>query len=141
MSASAAPFNGTTRVLLAEDNRLNQRITQLILQRLGHRLDIVDNGLAAFEAVQQRRYSVVLMDVDMPVMDGLEATRRIRAHFRELDRPYIVAVTASAERSACHAAGMDNYMQKPTRIDDLARMVETALTTALEWRHHQGFAD
>ena len=111
------------RILVAEDNATNQQLAGLVLQRLGYRADIVGNGLEALEALQRQPYDVVLMDVQMPEMDGLEATRRIHQRWPGADRPHIIAVTANAmadEREVCLAAGMDDYVSKPIRFADLA---------------------
>ena len=110
------------QVLLAEDNLVNQRVAQLMLSKLGYQVRTVATGLAAVEAVERDHYDVVLMDLQMPTMDGLEATRRIRAEVPSDERPYIVAMTASAlveDRDACVAAGMDSYLSKPVRVRDL----------------------
>jgi PAS domain S-box-containing protein len=120
------------RLLLAEDNPINQRVEQLILAKLGQQVDIVANGLEALEAVTSGHYDVVLMDLQMPVMGGLEATRRIRA-LPELDQPYIVAMTAGvqpSDRAACMNAGMDSYLSKPVRkaeIQDLLAEISPKL--------------
>ena len=114
------------RVLLAEDNVVNQKVGLLMLSRLGHRVDIVGTGREALEAVLRQPYDVVLMDVQMPEMDGIEATRRIRTEVSADRQPHIVAVTASAlisDRDACAAAGMDDYLPKPVRADDLAAVL------------------
>ncbi len=116
-----SPRSGST--LVAEDNATNQQLAGLVLQRLGYRADIVGNGLEALEALQRQPYDVVLMDVQMPEMDGLEATRRIHQLWPGADRPHIIAVTANAmadEREVCLAAGMDDYVSKPIRFADLA---------------------
>ena len=108
-------------VLLAEDNPINQAVAEATLEELGLTVDIVDNGAAAVDAVQRRPYDLVLMDVQMPELDGLEATRRIRAD-RNLHQPFIVAVTANAtvqDRQLCFAAGMDDYIRKPFQLEDL----------------------
>jgi CheY-like chemotaxis protein len=84
------------RILVAEDNPVNQRLAVLLLERAGYRPDVVGNGLEVLEALDRQSYDVVLMDVQMPGMDGLEATRRIRERSREASRPYIVVVTADA---------------------------------------------
>jgi signal transduction histidine kinase/CheY-like chemotaxis protein/HPt (histidine-containing phosphotransfer) domain-containing protein len=110
------------RILLAEDNPVNQKVAQLMLGKLGYRVDTVGNGLEAVRAVQQAPYDVILMDVQMPDMDGLEATRRIRADLPADQHPQIIALTASVlleDRAACRAAGMDGYLAKPVRSDDL----------------------
>ncbi|MCW2615573.1 MAG: two-component hybrid sensor and regulator, partial [Frankiales bacterium] len=111
------------RVLVAEDHVVNQRVASLLLERLGHRTDVVSNGLEAVRAVAAAPYDVVLMDVQMPVLDGLKATRRIRAELPLDHQPRIVAMTANAmreDREACLAAGMDGYLSKPVRREDLA---------------------
>jgi PAS domain S-box-containing protein len=108
------------RLLLAEDNPINQRVEELIFGKLGQKLDIVGNGLEAVEAVEAGDYDAVLMDIQMPQMDGLEATRRIRA--LPLHQPYIVALTAGvqpADREACVSAGMDDYLAKPVRVHEV----------------------
>ncbi|MGH7958419.1 MAG: response regulator, partial [Opitutaceae bacterium] len=109
-------------ILLAEDNPVNQRVAILMLQRLGYRVDLAANGREALEAVQRQRYDLVLMDVQMPEMDGLQATREIRACFKDGARPRIVAMTANAstsDRDECFAAGMDDFLTKPVRGADL----------------------
>ena len=120
------------RVLIAEDNPVNQLVASRILQRLGYRPDVVADGVEALKAVDARSYDVILMDVQMPEMDGLEATRRIR----ELpphsgNRPWIVAMTAGAMESERHAtidAGMDDFVSKPVRVEDLQdAMIRAAL--------------
>jgi CheY-like chemotaxis protein len=104
------------RVLVAEDNPVNQRVAQMLLSRRGHRVDIVDNGAAAVEAVRARPYDIVFMDVQMPVMDGFDATRRIRADPPAHGSPRIVALTANAmvdDRIAGERSGMDDFLAKP----------------------------
>jgi CheY-like chemotaxis protein len=113
-------------ILVAEDNPVNQRVAILILQRLGYRADLAANGREALEAVQRQRYDLVLMDVQMPEMDGLQATREIRAGFQGEDRPRIVAMTANAstsDRDDCFAAGMDDFLTKPVRSSDLRKAI------------------
>ena len=110
------------RVLLAEDNAVNQRVATLLLDKLGHRTDVVGNGLEAVTALRERSYDVVLMDVQMPVMDGLEATRLIRAELPSERQPRIIAMTANAmieDREFAHEAGMDDYLAKPVRPEEL----------------------
>ncbi|MGE5172010.1 MAG: response regulator, partial [Rudaea sp.] len=114
------------RILLAEDNVVNQKLALRILQQMGYRADLASNGLEAVESVQRQVYDVVLMDVQMPEMDGLDATREICARFGT-ERPRIVAMTANAmqgDRDMCIGAGMDDYLTKPIRVE---RLVE-ALT-------------
>jgi CheY-like chemotaxis protein len=110
------------RILLAEDNVVNQKLALRILQRMGYRADLASNGIEALESLQRQSYDVVLMDVQMPEMDGLEATRRICARWRPEERPRIIAMTANAmqgDRDMCLAAGMDDYLTKPIRVDRL----------------------
>jgi signal transduction histidine kinase/CheY-like chemotaxis protein/tetratricopeptide (TPR) repeat protein len=110
------------RILLAEDNAVNQKLALRLLQQMGYRADVAGNGLEAVESVERQAYDVVLMDVQMPEMDGLEASRRIVARWPPGQRPRIVAMTANAmqgDREACLAAGMDDYVTKPIRVEAL----------------------
>ena len=110
------------RILLAEDNVVNQKLALRLLQQMGYRADLASNGIEAIESIERQRYDVVLMDVQMPEMDGLEASRRIVARWPNGERPRIVAMTANAmqgDREACLAAGMDDYVTKPIRVDRL----------------------
>jgi PAS domain S-box-containing protein len=110
------------RILLAEDNVVNQKLALRLLQQMGYRADLASNGLEAIECVARQTYDVVLMDVQMPEMDGLEASRRITASWPAGRRPRIVAMTANAmkgDREMCLAAGMDDYLSKPIRLDEL----------------------
>ncbi len=112
------------RVLLVEDNHINQRVAQHLLGRLGVTPDVALNGLEAVERAREVDYDLVLMDVMMPVMDGIEATVRIRQG--EGHQPRIVAVTANAmpgDRERCLAVGMDDYLAKPVQLDGLARVL------------------
>jgi len=110
------------RILLAEDNVVNQKLAMRLLQQMGYRADLAGNGVEAIECVSRQTYDVVLMDVQMPEMDGLEASRRITARWPQGARPRIVAMTANAmqgDRELCLAAGMDDYITKPIRVDQL----------------------
>jgi len=110
------------RILLAEDNLVNQKLALRLLSRMGYRADVAANGIEAIESIERQPYDVVLMDVQMPEMDGLEAARRITARFEPGTRPRIVAMTANAmqgDRDECLAAGMDDYVTKPIRVDAL----------------------
>jgi signal transduction histidine kinase/CheY-like chemotaxis protein len=110
------------RILLAEDNVVNQKLAMRLLQQMGYRADLAANGLEAIECVKRQMYDVVLMDVQMPEMDGLDATREICARWTADERPRIVAMTANAmqgDRDMCIAAGMDDYLTKPIRVDRL----------------------
>jgi PAS domain S-box-containing protein len=110
------------RILLAEDNAVNQKVALRLLARLGYRADVAANGLEAVEAVQRQPYDVVLMDVQMPEMDGLEASRRIKLGKHSAGAPRIIALTADAmqgDREKCLAAGMDDYITKPIHMEAL----------------------
>jgi CheY-like chemotaxis protein len=110
------------RILVAEDNAVNQKLALRILQQMGYRADLASNGIEAIESVERQVYDVVLMDVQMPEMDGLEASRRITAQWPADARPRIVAMTANAmagDREMCLAAGMDDYITKPIRVEQL----------------------
>jgi CheY-like chemotaxis protein len=116
------------RILLAEDNEVNQKLAIRLLGRMGYSADVAGDGVAAIEALASASYDVVLMDVQMPELDGLDATRQIRARWPDREIR-IVAMTANAmegDRDACIAAGMDDYLSKPIRPDELA----AALTAA-----------
>ena len=111
------------RILLAEDIVVNQKIALRMLEQMGYRADVASNGLEAVESVERQAYDVVLMDVQMPEMDGLEATRQICARWPVPRRPALVAMTANAmqgDREMCLAAGMDDYISKPIRSEELA---------------------
>jgi PAS domain S-box-containing protein len=111
------------RILLAEDSAVNQKVALALLAKLGYRADVVGNGREALTALEQERYDVVLMDVQMPELDGLDTTRRIHERWPAAERPRIVAMTANAmqeDRDACFAAGMDDYVAKPIRPEALA---------------------
>ncbi len=115
------------RILLAEDNPLNQKVARLLLEKLGYSADLAANGLEVLAALERQDYDVVLMDVMMPELDGLEATRRIVARWPRERRPRIVAVTASAmreDRERCLAAGMDEYLSKPIDLQVLAEALQ-----------------
>jgi CheY-like chemotaxis protein/HPt (histidine-containing phosphotransfer) domain-containing protein len=121
------------RILLAEDNSVNQKVALLMLERLGYRADVAGNGLEALAALRRQRYDVVLMDLQMPGMDGLEAARRIRAELPEDEQPSIVAMTASVlheQQEACSAAGMDDFVAKPVGLAQLRAALERVRTTA-----------
>lgn len=110
------------RILLAEDNLVNQKLALRLLEQMGYRADLASNGLEALESVARQTYDVVLMDVQMPEMDGLEASRRITGDTAAGARPYIIAMTANAmqgDREMCLEAGMDDYIAKPIRVPKL----------------------
>lgn len=123
---------GVVRILLAEDNDVNQVVASSILEQKGYAVEIVADGARAVERVAQTRFDCVLMDFHMPIMDGIEATRRIRALERERNLPPvpIVALTASAmrdDKDKCIAAGMNHFLYKPFVAEDLYAVVELAI--------------
>ncbi len=112
------------RILIAEDNSINQQLAILTLERLGYMGDIAGNGIEAVEAVGRQPYDVILMDIQMPEMDGMEATRAIREKFPAQSQPRIIAMTANAlqgDREMCLGAGMDDYISKPFKVNELVR--------------------
>jgi PAS domain S-box-containing protein len=124
------------RILLAEDNKVNQAVTSAMLESQGFEIMVVDNGLDAIEAIERQSYDVILMDLQMPVMDGLTATKRIRqmerdGHSAGAGRIPIIALTAHAikgDRELCLEAGMDEYLTKPINRQELLRAIENCLT-------------
>jgi signal transduction histidine kinase/DNA-binding response OmpR family regulator/HPt (histidine-containing phosphotransfer) domain-containing protein len=120
VSSAAVPL----RILLAEDHLLNQRVALRMLERLGYRADVAENGREALEQLTRSPYDVVLMDVQMPEMNGLDASRAICARWPAAERPRIIAMTAEAmegDREMCLAAGMDDYIVKPVSLEQLRR--------------------
>ena len=125
------------RILIAEDNLVNQQLAVHLLRSLGYRADVVSNGLEVLESCSRQNYDIVLMDVQMPEMDGLTATRELGKQYSKIEQPYIIAVTANAmagDRERCLEAGMNDYISKPIRkpelVDALKRhLSETALTS------------
>jgi len=113
------------RILLAEDNPVNQQVTAAMLRKRGHTVDVVQDGVEAVEAAAAQRYDIVVMDIQMPRMDGFEAAERIRGQEANADLP-IIAMTAHANREECLARGMVDYLSKPFMPNDLFRAVERA---------------
>jgi CheY-like chemotaxis protein len=118
--------DGVTRILLAEDNKINQKLAMTILSKLGYCVDLAENGLEAVTAANRETYSLILMDMQMPEMDGMEATRRIRASTGPNAHRPIIALTANAMKSdkeACRAAGMNDFLSKPFSRDALVACI------------------
>jgi CheY-like chemotaxis protein len=123
-------------ILVAEDNTVNQKVVHQLLAHLGYRADVVASGAEVLDALERQNYDVILMDVQMPEMDGLEATRRLKARFGLATSPRVVAMTASAmlgDREKCLAAGMDAYVSKPVELDQV-REVLIAVTRGTDVR-------
>ena len=117
------------RILVAEDNAINQKLALAVLERLGYRADVAANGVEALHALERQAYDVVLMDMQMPEMDGLEATRRLRQDLLPAQQPHVIAMTANAmqsDREECLRAGMDDYISKPVRIEALVQALSAA---------------
>jgi TMAO reductase system sensor TorS len=132
----AAPVHESVdalRVLVVEDNPINLKVTLGMLRKIGQEADVAHNGAEALAAVERAAYDLVLMDVQMPVMDGLEATEKIRTLDAQMRQPRIVAMTANAllgDRERCLEAGMDDYLSKPLRQDDITRILHEAHAAA-----------
>lgn len=117
------------RILLAEDNKVNQLVAKRMLQRLGYRADVAGNGLEAIEALERQVYDVVLMDVQMPEMDGVMATKQIRQRFPQSQQPRIIAMTANAlkgDREHFLSEGMDDYISKPVLLENLVLALQSS---------------
>lgn len=125
------------KILLAEDNVVNQKVAIRYLNRLGYRPDVAANGLEVISLLQNQTYDVILMDVHMPEMDGIETTKRIILEFPQ--NPWIIAVTANAlqgDREICLQAGMQDYVSKPLKVQELIAALETAYTTIYKKSHN-----
>jgi CheY-like chemotaxis protein len=127
LPAFAAPRR--LKILLAEDNSVNQLVASRMLQRMGHEVTLVENGMQVLQALSASRFDLILMDVQMPDLDGIEATRRIRMNEAAASeaRVRIVAVTAHAldgDRDKCLEAGMDGYIAKPIHMRDLIAEID-----------------
>ncbi len=122
----------SAKILVVDDDTLNQRMMQLLLRRDGHMVDIVSSGLEAIDAVKRQRYDVIFMDLQMPVMDGVETSRRIREWENGGLHTFIVAVTASylpEKGQELFEAGIDNYVSKPFEIEHIQRLLRYGLST------------
>jgi len=114
------------RILLAEDNIVNQMVMSRMLNKLGYHADLATNGVEVLRSLENQSYDLILMDVQMPEIDGFEATRAIRKRWLSGDQPKIIAITAYAlkgDREKCLDAGMDGYMSKPVKLDDLSEIL------------------
>ncbi len=114
-------------ILLVEDNPVNQKVALGYLSRLGYQVDAVSNGQEALDTMRDRNFDLILMDLQMPVMDGLEATRTIRTQLPKERQPFIIALTANAmpgDRETCFEAGMNDYLSKPVKIEELQSMIQ-----------------
>ncbi len=123
------------RILVVEDNIVNQKVITRILTRLGYKADIANNGYEAIDAVQVEKYDILLMDMQMPEMDGLEATRRIRSMLPECEQPTIIAMTAAVtieEQQMVTAAGMDAFVSKPIDINQLTNCLQSSVRTSIQ---------
>lgn len=117
------------KILLVEDNKMNQRVAIILLKKMGHQIEIANDGQEALDWLSARRADIVLMDLQMPVMDGLEATRRIRADFPEDQQPVIIAMTAATQiedERNCREAGMNSFLPKPIRANLLSKTLDSA---------------
>ena len=115
------------KILLVDDDLLTQRMMQIMLGRQGHQVDVASNGLEAFDAVKFHKYDIVFMDLQMPIMDGLEASRRIREWENGGPNTFIIAFTAVyllEEGHRLFEAGIDNYIAKPFETDHIERMLK-----------------
>jgi CheY-like chemotaxis protein len=127
------------RILLVEDNIINQNLALLMLERMGYKSDVANNGNEALQAIRKKTYDAVFMDIQMPEMDGLEATQHIRQDFSLNSQPRIIAMTANAlsgDRETCLEAGMDDYISKPVRIEELVNCLNRCQTREI---HDQAY--
>ncbi len=118
-------IRSTLNILIAEDNPVNQKVAQLMLQRLGHRTDLAANGQEVLRAMENQSCDLVLMDIQMPKMDGIEATRLIRSRWPQ--GPKIIAITSFDPefcREQCFSAGVDDFINKPIRMNELDAAID-----------------
>jgi signal transduction histidine kinase/DNA-binding response OmpR family regulator len=128
------------RILLAEDNPVNQKVAVRMLERMGYRLDAVGNGLEVLDALRRQTYDIVLMDVQMPEMNGLDATRQIIARWGTEERPWITALTAGAmkeNRDECRDAGVDDFLTKPINVPEMEEALERCFYKLVEERRRR----
>ncbi len=118
------------RILVVDDSAVNRKILLLMLSRLGYKADIATNGKEAIQSLERQPYDIILMDLQMPILDGLRATKIIRENSGDGKHPYIIAVTAFAtiyDREICINAGMNDYLTKPVNIKDLETAIQSAM--------------
>lgn len=131
---STGEFGDLIGILVADDSRVNQRVLELMLAKLNLKAELVGDGQAAIDRIEAGDIDLVFMDIEMPKLDGMAATRRLRSHgYSEL---YVIALTAysfNSHRQDCQAAGMNDFLSKPLRHDDLC----AALSRFREWRRHR----
>lgn len=138
---SDPPASRSLRILLADDSRVIQTSVRGLLSRFGHRVDVVNNGLEAIRAVEREEYDAVLMDIRMPEMDGLEATRRLCELRPRSRRPAIIAFTSSStsqDRERCLATGMDGFLAKPVSgaaLNEILTRFSTCVPAAVDREH------
>jgi CheY-like chemotaxis protein len=116
------------KILIVEDNVINQKVAVRILNQFGYKPDMANNGKEGVDAVLKQDYQLILMDIQMPIMDGIEATREIKRIIPPEQQPYIVALTANAlegDRERFLAAGMDDYLSKPLKLDSLKQIFKS----------------
>lgn len=117
-------MTNSSGILVVEDNHLNQRMMLLMLKHVGLSCDLANNGLESIDALKSRDYRLVLMDIDMPILNGLDAARRIRSDLSLEQQPDIIAVTASSiNEKTCREAGMDGILTKPLRVQQLKELL------------------
>jgi CheY-like chemotaxis protein len=143
-SADLAPLADEIplEILLVEDNTVNQKVATRLLDRLGYRIDTVGNGLEALVALSARHYDLILMDVQMPEMDGFEATRTIRHRLPPERQPKIIAVTANAlkgDRQRCLDSGMNDYITKPIRLDEIRDAIRRQFSAPATVKNDDGY--
>jgi len=136
---SPARCEKSLSILVAEDNIINQKVIERILKKAGHSVVLVDDGLKAVEAAQHQSFDVVLMDVQMPVMDGVLALKEIRAREQGKDPLPVIVLTAHAlagDRDKYLAEGFDDYVAKPIRREDLFAKIQNAVNKTCSSEHH-----
>jgi CheY-like chemotaxis protein len=126
-AAATLPDHPALEILVVEDNPVNQKVALRYLEKLGFRAATAENGVVALATLEKRNFHLILMDLQMPEMDGFETSRQIRKRFPASRQPKIVALTANAlkgDRELCLEAGMDDYLTKPVKIGDIAAAIE-----------------